>query len=281
MRFYSLMAVLVLSVFSAAAQPPFPDRDDISNFMKSTTCVVLEDDAMSAYNILIKEAVEEFWDIRPYEFIGEDEFEERRRDPSFSFIVLTRTTYDRDKSGSSYNNLNLLQGKKVGGINQMPEICAIPLSSSSEEDIDYGYKAGAVLRFIQRHAYMISEAPSVTGRRYLRYYNRNIPTVAQKTILARESDLAPTVNTVEKIKPLYGNDFRIVEEEEIIKAIDERRPGTLVLHKVGPGGAGAGYCFKMLIGTDDSEMYYYDQHVIDAANPDGLLPSDLKRLMRY
>ena len=68
MRFYSLMAVLVLSVFSAAAQPPFPDRDDISNFMKSTTCVVLEDDAMSAYNILIKEAVEEFWDIRPYEF---------------------------------------------------------------------------------------------------------------------------------------------------------------------------------------------------------------------
>ncbi len=282
MRYLSLPVLLVLSVLSVAAQPPFPGREDIANFMKSTTCVVLEDDAFSAYNILIKEAVTEFWDIRPYEFIDEDEFEERRRDPSFSFIVLTETTYDRDKSGSAYNNLNLLQGKKVSNINQMPEICAIPLSSSSEEDIDYGYKTGAVLRFIQKHALMISEAPSVTGRRYLRYYNKNIPSIAQKTILARESDMAPSVNTIEKIKALYSNQFSIVKEEEIIKAIDERRPGTLVLHKVGPvDDSGTGYCFKMLIGTDDSEMYYYNQHLIDAGNPNGLLPSDLKRLMRY
>ncbi|MDX9812243.1 MAG: hypothetical protein RBU28_07635 [Bacteroidales bacterium] len=282
MRYLGLPVLLFLSVLSVAAQPPFPGREDIANFMKSTTCVVLEDDAFSAYNILIKEAVTEFWDIRPYEFITEEEFDERRRDPSFSFIVLTETTYDRDKSGSAYNNLNLLQGKKVGGINQMPEICVIPLSSSSEEDIDYGYKTGAVLRFIQRHALMISESPSVTGRRYLRYYNRNIPLIAQKTILARESDLAPSVNTAEKIKALYPNSFSIVDEEEIIRAIEERRPGTLVLHRVGPvGDDGAGYCFKMLIGADDSEMYYYDQHLIDAANPNGLLPSDLKRLMRY
>jgi hypothetical protein len=34
----------------------------------------------------------------------------------------------------------------------------------------------------------------------------------------------------------------------------------------------------MLIGTDDSDMYYYNQHKIDNNNPDGLLPADLKRL---
>ncbi len=282
MRFFVFMAVVVLSVFSAAAQPPFPDRYDIANFMKSTTCVVLEDDPLSVYNILIKEAVTAFWELRPYEFIDEAVFEERRKDPSYSFIVLTETTYEKDKSGSAYNYLNLLQGKKVGGINQMPEICAIPLSSSSEEDIDYGYKTGAVLRFIQKHALLISEAPSVTGRRYLKYYNRNIPAVATKTILARESDLAPSVNTIEKIKAVYNYNFNIVDEEEIIKAIEERRPGTVVLHKVGPvDDTGAGYCFKMLIGTDDSEMYYFDQHLIDDSNPNGFLPSDLKRLIRY
>jgi len=36
----------------------------------------------------------------------------------------------------------------------------------------------------------------------------------------------------------------------------------------------------MLFGTDDSGMYYYDQHRIDKNNPNGLLPSDLKRFVR-
>jgi hypothetical protein len=41
-----------------------------------------------------------------------------------------------------------------------------------------------------------------------------------------------------------------------------------------------GYCFKMLIGTDDADMYYYDMHTIDKANPNGFLPADLKRLAK-
>jgi hypothetical protein len=51
---------------------------------------------------------------------------------------------------------------------------------------------------------------------------------------------------------------------------------------VGPGGVQkSGYCFKMLIGTDDSNMYYYNQHKIDDASPDGFLPADLKRLSKF
>ena len=38
---------------------------------------------------------------------------------------------------------------------------------------------------------------------------------------------------------------------------------------------------KMLIGTDDAIMYYYNSHTIDNTNPDGFLPADLKRLARF
>jgi len=37
----------------------------------------------------------------------------------------------------------------------------------------------------------------------------------------------------------------------------------------------------MLIGTDDSDMYYYNQHKIDKTNPNGFLPADLKRLAKF
>jgi hypothetical protein len=195
--------------------------------------------------------------------------------------VLTQTNYEKDKSGAMYNYINLLQGKSGSKLGEMPEICAVPLSFAGEDDLEYGYKLGAILSFMQKHASMISDDPSLTGRKYLKYYNKYIPEVANKTILVNQEDLSPAISTIEKIKAIYPNKILIVSGEDIMKAIADKTPNTLILHKVGPSGdESAGFCFKMLIGTDDSNMYYYNQHLIDKSNPNGLLPADLKRLSR-
>lgn len=206
-----------------------------------------------------------------------------RTKPAYSFIVLTQTNYEKDKTASVYNFVNLLEGKNVDKLGEMPEICAIPLSYAGEEDIEYGYKLGAILSFMQKHAQLIMEDPSKTGRKYLKFYNENVPEVMKKTILVRQEDLAENINTIEKIKAVYSNKIEIVSEEEIIKAIENKTPNTVILHKVGPVGEkqNEGYCFKMLIGTDDSNMYYYNMHKIDKDNPNGFLLSDLKRLARF
>jgi len=262
-------------------QAPFPDKEEIKQFTESKTCVVLEQDQMSTYNTYIREAVKAFWTITPYEFIEVKDFNIRRLKPEYSFIVLTQTNFERDKSGALYNFINLLQGKSGSKLGEMPEICAIPLSFASEDDLEYGYKLGAILSFIQKHAAMISDDPSLTGRKYLKYYNKYIPEVANKTILVKQEDLSPDISTIEKINALYPYKIRIVSEEDIMKAIADKTPNTLILHKVGPAGdEKSGYCFKMLIGTDDSNMYYYNQHLIDKSNPNGLLPADLKRLSK-
>jgi hypothetical protein len=278
-------STVVIAFFSALiiGQAPFPDKDEIRQFTSSKTCVVLEDNPFSSFNSYIKDAMKEYWTITPYEFIKTTDFNVRRRKPEYSFIVLTETNFDKDKSRSSYNFINLLQGKNVSKLGEMPEICAIPLSFAGEEDIEYGYKLGAILSFMQKHAKMISEDPSLTGRKYLKYYNKFVPEVMGKTILIKQEDLTPEINTPEKIKAIYSNKIEIVTEEEIVKAITNKLPNTLILHKVGPVGErkNEGYCFKMLIGTDDANMYYYNQHLIDRKNPNGLLPADLRRLARF
>lgn len=262
-------------------QAPFPDSKEIQQFMASKTCVVLED-GNTVYNSLIKQAIGNCWKITPFEFIKKDEFSKRKSDPSFSFLVLTETSFDKDKSTTRYNFLNLLQGKNGAALSEMPEICAVPLSFAGEDDLEYGYKIEAVLSFIQKHAKLISNDPSQTGRKYLKYYNKNVPEVINRTILVREDDLSPAVNTIEKIRAIYKYEIRIVPEDTIVRAIEEKAPKTLILHVVGPEPeSNKGYCFKMLIGTDDDEMYYYGQHLIDKMNPNGLLPSDLKRLARF
>jgi hypothetical protein len=274
--FMFLFPVLILT-----GQAPFPDKDEIKQFEASKTCVVLEDDPFSSYNIYIKEAVKACWKITPYEFITVKDFNVRRLNPAYSFIVITQTNFDLDRSHGLYNFLNLVQGKDVDKLGEMPEFCAIPLSFAGVSDLVYSYKLGAIVSFMQKHAQKISEDPSLSLRKYLKYYNKNIPGIKDKTILVEEDDLTPEISTIKKIKKFYSGSIEIVTNDEIIKAIENKTPGTVILHKVGPmGDRDSGYCFIMLIGTDDSELYYYDLHMVDRANPNGLLPEDLKRLER-
>ena len=280
-KIFTLGSLTVISLLTFA-QAPFPSADEIKQFLASKTCVVLEDDPFSFYNSFIKDAVQTYWNITPVEVIDTKEFNTRRTNPAYSFIVLTQTNFERDKSGSSFNFLNLLQGKKGTKLSDLPEICAIPLSYAGEDDFGYAYKLGVILAFMQKHAKLISDDPSLTGRKYLRYYNVNAPEVIKKTILFNQEDLAPDVSTEDAIRKIYPFEFRIVGEDEIKKAITDKAPNTLVLHKVGPvGDAKSGYCFKMLIGTDDADMYFYNQHLINARNPNGFLKSDLDRIARY
>ena len=274
--FMFLFSVLILT-----GQAPFPDKDEIKQFEASKTCVVLEDDPFSSYNIYIKEAVKACWKITPYEFITVKDFNVRRLNPAYSFIVITQTNFDLDRSHGLYNFLNLLQGKDVDKLSEMPELCALPLSFAGVSDLVYSYKLGAIVSFMQKHAQKISEDPSLSLRKYLKYYNKNIPGIKNKTILVEQDDLTPEISTVKKIKKYYSGSIEIVTDDEIIKAIENKNPDTVILHKVGPmGDRDSGYCFIMLIGTDDSELYYYDLHMVDKANPNGLLPDDLKRLER-
>jgi hypothetical protein len=274
--FVALCFTIILS-----GQAPFPSKDEIKQFTASKTCVVLEEDQFSSYNSFIKKAVNDYWKITPFEFIAVKDFNVRRLNPAYSFIVLTQTNFEKDKTAGLYNFVNLLQGKNVNKLGEMPEICAVPLSFAGEDDLEYSYKLGAILSFMQKHARMISDDPSLTGRKYLKYYNKNIPSVRSKTILVKQEDLVPEIASIERIKAIYDGRIEIVTEEDIVSAIDNKTPNTLILHKVGPvGDRNSGYCFKMLIGADDSDMYYYNQHMIDKANPNGLLPADLKRLAK-
>jgi hypothetical protein len=231
---FLVSALLFMHVLSG--QAPFPSKDEIKQFAASTTCVVMEDDPFSSFNSYMKDAMKEYWKVTPYEFITVKDFNVRRLKPSWSFIVLTETNFDKDKSNSLFNFINLLQGKNVDKLGEMPEICAIPLSYAGEDDLEYGYKLGVILEFMQKHAQLIMEDPSKTGRKYLKYYNDNIPEVMKKTILVKQEDLSPEIANMERIKAIYSNKIEIVSEEEIVKAIQNKIPGFVVLHKVGPVG---------------------------------------------
>lgn len=272
----------LMGLHNAFSQITYPTPRDAGKFLNTKTLVVLEDNMFSSFNSHIKTVVNDFWDITEFEFVSAKEFNEKRRDEQYSFLVPIQTSFQKDKSNTQWVFLNLLLGAETKAIAGMPEFCSIPLYVISEEEEEYGYYLPLIIQFIQKRVAQIKENPDVKSLENLTYYNKNIPMLENKTIYVLENDLSPEINTIEKIAEYYPYKIRIVSEDEIKQAIKEKFENVVVLHSVGPGTSeDAGRCYKMLFGAADSQMYFYNYHTINPKRPVGLLSRDLKRLCRF
>jgi hypothetical protein len=278
MKKMMLIALLIALPVILFCQDYIPTKDDLARFPKTKTLVVLEDNPLSEYNLILKEVMPLEWTMTPYGFISWKEFETKRMDPAFSFIVMTQVKYDKDKSNAKYNYMSLLLGGSGVTINNMPDLCPLPLSYYGAGDDDYSYKLGIFLRFMQKHVKLLMENPSIASENILKYYNKNMKSMKGKTLYVVAKEMVKDVNTEPKIKKVYSGPIKIVSKDEIKQAIADKKD-IVFLHKVGPESTKfKARCFKILIGADDANFYYFDYHIVDDDKPDGFLASDFKKL---
>jgi hypothetical protein len=283
--FKSFLALFVIlsSGFSALSQNYVPTRDDVNSFLKTRTMVVLDNNPMSMYNTWIKEAVEQNWTVTEFDFIVFSDFDKYKNDPSFSFLMTTDVYFDRDKSKARYKFLNLLLGGSAGKIGDMPDLCPVPLAYLNADEDNYLYKLDVFVRFIQNHLSLLQREPKLQSSNVFKYYNDNLTSgVKDKVLYVLQHELAPEVNSKEKIAKFYPGRVEIVSREQMDQAIREKDQNVIFLHKVGPEGTRLNArCYKVLIGAGDANFYFFDHHMIKMPkSPDGMLAGDFNRLAR-
>lgn len=263
------------------AQSSIPDKDDINALFNTKTMVVLLDNPLLEFNIVIKEVMEQEWNITEFEFITVKEFEKLRLDPQYSFLYMSKVTFDNDKTDAIYRFLFLSLGGDYFRKNQMPDIASVPLAYYSVDEDNYIYKLAILVRFIQNHALLIRKQPEIVSANVLQYYNNNMKDIHGKTLFLLEEELSDDVNSTARIKKVYSSGFRIVTKEKITEAISDRNNNVVFLHKVGPEGTKINArCYKIIIGAADANFYYFDYHKISSKKPDGFLEQDFKKLER-
>ena len=276
--------VLVSSLFFVQisfAQEYIPTSADIRHFPQTKTMMVLEDNPICEYNLTLKELVSSEWTATPYDFLVWKNFESQKKDKSLSFLILNKVTFEKDKSNARYQFMSLLLGGNAKGLSDMPDLCSVPLAYYGAPEESYMYKIGIFLRFIQNHVKVITDDPDVAKKNIMEHYNKNIQKLSGKTLYLTVEELAKDVNTEAKIKAIYDGPFRLVSREDIQKAITDKDPNVVFLHKVGPGKSQTNArCYKILVGAADAQFYYFDYHKIDSKSPDGFLTSDFKKLAR-
>ncbi len=275
------VVAFLLTCHVATGQNYVPKPADIKHFFGTKTLVVLESNPLLQYNTKITEAVKSNWNITPYEFISFKEFEEKRKDPAYSFLLTTVVTFEKDKTKAQYIFLQLLAGGNYRHIKDLPDLVSIPLSYRNTEEENHIYKLGVIVRFVQNHMLLLQSNPSVASGNVLAYYNRNMGDIKTKTLYVVQDELAPEVNTIDKIKRLYPHPVKIVTREEVEEAIIRNDPNIVFMHKVGPEGTRLkARCYKIVMGADDAQFYYFDYHMVTDKAPDGILANDFRKMAR-
>jgi hypothetical protein len=278
----TVVSVFILfSVLTCYSQSVVPSKQDIATFFTTKTLVVLEDNPLMEYNSIIKKVMEQEWKITEYDFISSNDFEKKRLDPQYSFIYMSRVTFENDKTDAEYRFLQLSLGGDYFRLNEMPDIASVPLAYYDVDEDRYAYKLGIILRFMQNHAKLIREHPEIVSQNVFKHYNENIQEIKDKTFYVLKEELGNDVNTEAKIKKVYPYKFKLVTTEDIEQAIRDRDPDVVFLHKVGPEGTKIdARCYNVIIGAADAKFYYFDYHKISDKNPDGFLASDFKNLVK-
>ena len=282
-----LALALASGLYAQSAQKVvYADKNQIEDFFKSKTMLVMDADPFSGFNSVAPEAVKKYWTITPFEVIKSSEFDKMRTDPKLSFIFLSKVQLERDKKEVHYLFLNVVMGAKTRNLTEMPELLSLPLAYSGVDEDSYVDKLPLMLRFAQVHLNGLKTAKNPK----LLYNLKNVGAEAQKTkdeilsqlvkertLLVLESDLSEQVNTLEKIQKEYPGTVKIVTSEEMVKAIEEKAANTAILHQISPSedeNKGRSYC--IIFGTDDARLYYYNEQNITQRRPEGMLARDFR-----
>jgi hypothetical protein len=265
-KFIFIFALAIISL-GVTANPKLASKQQIGMFKNSKTCVVLEIGNIT-FNMYLKDAVEKFWNATEFEFIDQQEFDKRRFDSKYSFLVLMKGVFDKDPGGVSYNYLSLVLGDVATNMTDMPELCSIPISYSDDNDNDFEYAIPAIVKFMQKHARNLEYNRFFISLKGLTFYNKAAG-FRSKGLLLNKEMMASNADSPEKIKAAYPFYVKLLTSEEIQEELVSNPSNALFLFHVGPTkNSAAGKCFEMIFDVEGN-LYYYSSRRITNDNENG------------
>ena len=249
-------------------------REKLKDFTSKITKVVLTgDDFMDE---ALKESVAATWTVSPYEFCSNEEFQSLKGNNNFYFLMIVKGQFRRE-SEPGIDMLTLVKGGDGAdkSINDMFEVVSFPFRPSEDPSGREFVMLPAFLKIIQNHAVELTDTEM---KAYSSIGAKNTKKLRIKRIFFWAEDFAPQVD--EQTKRSLDEDILIKEDEdEVDEIFSEGTFNTVVSYVVAPSEPVNGsICYKMLIGSDNHELYYFKKHKITAKSGKGFLSSDIKSI---
>lgn len=249
-------------------------REKLKDFTSKITKVVLTGDEF--LDEAVKESVAATWTVSPYEFCSNEEFQNLKGNADFYFLMVVKGQFRRE-SEPGIDMLTLVKGGEGAdkSINDMFEVVSFPLRSTEDPSGREFVLLPAFLKIIQEHTTSLTDTEM---KAYSNIGAKDSKKLRIKRIFFWAEDFAPQVD--EQTKRSLDEDILIKEDEdEVDEIFSEGTFNTVVSYVVAPSEPVNGsICYKMLIGSDNHELYYFKKHKITAKSGKGFLSSDIKSI---
>lgn len=271
----TLSIIFKTSAISAQSKI-FSKKENLRDIGEKTLMVVIENNSL--IDLSLKEAVKKTWDLGDYKFCNIEDFEKIKADTSYYFLIRVKGQFKREND-PSMEFITILKGgpDAAMGIDKMYEVLSLPFQALDDGN-DY------ILPFIETYMQIFKthikrvQEKKIAATIGISWYSNRLAEIGERTIMINENDLSELINAEEVEKMLKGNG-QAVSEDDIEEAVEKKLSKTLVSICIAPQEPQVGsYCYKMLVGADDNELYYYRKQKITDKAPKGFLPEDVKKI---
>ncbi len=277
---YNIIIVSLTIVFTAtlasAQSRLFSKKEDLKDMNEKTLMVVLENNSL--IDASLKEAVTKIWDLGRYSFCSTEEFEKIKTDTSYYFIIRVQGMFKKE-SDPGIEFISLLKGGKdaVTGIDNMYEVLSLPFQPLDDGNNYILPFIDSYIRIFKSHVQRIQEH-KIAATIGIGWYSNRLSKIGKKTIIFNGNDLSGQ-DLKDEIEDIFKGNAIVADEDEIELAMAEQKPNTLVSICIAPEEPQNGsYCYKMLVGADNSELYYFQKQKISAKNPKGFQLVEIKKI---
>ncbi len=277
-RFFQISVLAIAGLLlatDASGQAQITTRKEkLKDFTSKTTKVVLTGDEL--LDEALKESVAATWTVSPYEFCTNEEFQSIKTSDNFYFLMVVKGQFRRETE-PGIDMLTLVKGGQGAekSISDMYEVVNFPLRPTEDPSGREFVLLPAFLKIIQDHTAGLTDTEM---KAYANLGAKDAKKLRIKRIFFWSEDFAPQVD--EQTRRSMDEDVLIKEDEdEVDEIFAEGTFNTVVSYVVAPSEPVNGsFCYKMLIGSDNHELYYFKKHRITARNGKGFLTGDIKAI---
>ena len=249
-------------------------KEKLKDLTAKTVKVVMTGDEV--LDQALKQSVTASWNLSPYEFCSNEEFQKLKSDNKFYFLIVVKGQ-QRKEAEPGIDLLTLVKGGEGSdkSIEDMFEVVTFPLRAAVDPSGREYTFLPAFLTIMQEHAKGLTDSEV---KAYSTIGASDTKKLRMKQIFICEDDLAPDVGE-KTLKSLDEDIFIKDDDEDVDEIFIDGKFNAVVSYVVAPTEPVNGsVCYKMLIGADDHKLYWFKKHRISARQGAGFLESDLKAI---
>lgn len=273
-----ILWVFILFVFTKVeAQNVIKEtRSTFATFSSHVTKVVIPSTSLA--DLMLRDAVNKGWRISPFEFCTMEEYNKIKDNPNYFFLLRVDGIF-RNELESKIEYLTLIKGgpEVKKGLYSSKNILTLPLQEIEDNSANNLYLLPIYIELIQNHIYKVQKDVSLAFKGNTIYSNK-VGEIKDKTFLFAV-DFLNYKTPDNEFSELFNGKVKLVMPNQIEDAIIASSPNTIVPIIIKPkGGSSGSYCYKLLVGTDSHELYFFRRHKISTRVPLGFTKEDIRKI---